>query len=535
MAEERRIRTVFEVAGAEAAAEAVERLAEAFTETELAEVEANAQTLAFEEAIASAEQEARRFAATQSRTSSATSQLSGAAREGTQQAMLFTQRVQGAATAAQALAQAIGAEGAGTALIGRMLSLSSVGTQVGQLFGPTGAVVGGIAGLATATIPALIEALFGVPPAQEIVEAATNRTTQALQAEAQAARDAVGELNAFLTAASTAGRRREAQRGEEAIRDLIAQRDRLRGTGRAIDALEAQGLDDRIRQLSRQVQEELDEIASEEQQLRRAAQQRQASSRDALAEEQAAWEAYNTAVLRGLQQEQEARQRRIELMIETGRKAREEGDRLIAEMVRVHNKRIEVGDEQREREREAHDEARRQNELLIESNREAYQKSRDDTAETAALVDAASRGMASAISEVIAGTKSAEDAFKGLLAGFLQTIAEQALTKAAFEYAEGVAAFARQDYAGGVQHVAAGVAFTGVAIATGAAAGALSAPSPQADRPDRARPADDTGGRTVYVNNWNAPQVVAGTEADVGRTLDRLGRRATQRFGRLAA
>jgi hypothetical protein len=535
VAEERRIRTVFEVVGAESAAETVERLADAFTETERAEVAAQAVSR-FEEAIASAQTESARFASGQLGAASATGEFGDLARESTQQAIQFTQKLAAAAGAVQGLAANIGLEGQAAGLVGRVAALTASGAELGGMFGPQGAIVGGIAGLATATIPQLIEALFGVPPAQEAVEESTRSATDALDAQATAARNARQELQEFLAAASTAGRRRAAQEGAEAVRALIEERDRLMGSGRAIDRLDAMDVEDRIRRLQADVQSDLDEIESEEGQLRRAAAARSGgggrtrAGEKKLAEEQ--------AFIR-LLDEEIAQYDRLSRAAAEAEAANEAMNRERVEQARFAIESEEqLRREQHERELERMRETQAANEALVEANREAYERSREETKDTASLVDAASRGMVRAFSEIASGSKTAEEAFKGLLAGFLESIAEQALTKAAFEYAEGIAAFARYDIAGGAQHIAAGVAFTGVAIATGAAAGALSAPpqgGQQADRPDRTRDTGDGGGKTVFVNNWNAPTVAAGTEADVGRTFDRFGRAAARRFGRLAA
>lgn len=126
--------------------------------------------------------------------------------------------------------------------------------------------------------------------------------------------------------------------------------------------------------------------------------------------------------------------------------------------------------------------------------------------------------MGKSIAAIATGEQTAEEAFQGLAKAFLEMISQYATLKAATEFAEAGAAFARYDYAGGAAHIGAGVAFTAVAVATGVGAAALgSAPSAPA-RPEAGGGTEAAQGGDVIIN-WNSPVITAGTQADLGREL----------------
>lgn len=78
--------------------------------------------------------------------------FSGGARESTQQAIMFTQRLAAAGAAVQSLASAFGSDNASAGLIAKFAQATASGAQLGAVFGPQGALVGGIVG---AAIPAI--------------------------------------------------------------------------------------------------------------------------------------------------------------------------------------------------------------------------------------------------------------------------------------------------------------------------------------------------------------------------------------------
>lgn len=138
-----------------------------------------------------------------------------------------------------------------------------------------------------------------------------------------------------------------------------------------------------------------------------------------------------------------------------------------------------------------------------------------------------------AIDAVVNQGLSGEEAFKMIMASFLKIVSQQATIQAGMEYAFAIKDFASGNYPGGAGHLAAGVAFTAVAVATGVAAGALSKPSPPADTGPTKAPEDQ--GRqersNTMVINFNSPVVTAQTEAGLGIQLRNTIGAADSRFG----
>jgi hypothetical protein len=136
-----------------------------------------------------------------------------------------------------------------------------------------------------------------------------------------------------------------------------------------------------------------------------------------------------------------------------------------------------------------------------------------------------------ALGDIASGEKTAEQAFKGMAKAFLQMISQYTALKAATEFAEAIGAFARYDIPGGAAHLAAGIAFTAVAVATGVGAAAIntSKPTPPA-KPEADRDTGDKGGGGVVIN-WNSPVVTASTRDDLGRELGAMVRAGDARYG----
>ncbi len=155
--------------------------------------------------------------------------------------------------------------------------------------------------------------------------------------------------------------------------------------------------------------------------------------------------------------------------------------------------------------------------------------------ESMPMLQGAVTGLTDALSSVIAGTKSADQAFQGMLSSFLEMIAQQAALEAAKEFASAIGSFASQDYAGGALHLAAGAAWTGVAVAAGAAsiATAPAAESAPANL-NGGSAGDGGGGGSSYTFNINGPVLSAGSRANLGRELSGLTDEGARRFGRAA-
>jgi hypothetical protein len=162
----------------------------------------------------------------------------------------------------------------------------------------------------------------------------------------------------------------------------------------------------------------------------------------------------------------------------------------------------------------------------IEQQREASEQLRADA--EGVLAPAVS-GLTGAISEIVAGTKSADEAFQGLLSSFLSMIAERAALEAAANFAGAIADAASFNFGGAAGKVAAGVAWTAVAVAAG---GAAIATQPQVDNaPREPESTGGGGGGGTVVVNWNSPIVTATTRAELGRDLGQLGREGDRRLG----
>lgn len=204
---------------------------------------------------------------------------------------------------------------------------------------------------------------------------------------------------------------------------------------------------------------------------------------------------------------------------------RERAQEVSAERLRLiqleHDKMNELADQARDAEQARRDEEKAKRERERDEAERQLDEMTSYSQQVVGLVT-------EAIGSIIDGTATAEEAFKGMLAGFLEMIAEQAVLSAAREFAEAIASFARQDYSGGGQHLAAGVAFTALAIAAGAGSAALTKPTAAAPQEGASfGQGSNAGGNTVVIN-WNSPVVTAGTEAALGRRLTGMIQRSAQ-------
>lgn len=194
---------------------------------------------------------------------------------------------------------------------------------------------------------------------------------------------------------------------------------------------------------------------------------------------------------------------------------------------------IEAQDAELERQREVNEalaemenerqERIREGQLAMKENQEAdeersLERRRSLNGELMGLLGDATMAFGKSLAAIATGEQTAEEAFQGLAKAFLEMISQYATLKAATEFADAAASFAKYDYAGGAAHIGAGVAFTAIAVATGVGAAALgSAPSAPA-RPEAGGGAEAAQGGDVVIN-WNSPVITAGTQAELGREL----------------
>jgi hypothetical protein len=422
---------------------------------------------------------------------------------------------------------------------------AQAGAELGRMLGPGGAVVGGIAG--------------GMLPAIERVIRATNEAAQAADRMSEAYRRA-GEqarqalLQARQQADVAAGVFGSDTSDEDLSRLQSERAAAVTGLEREIARLDRSRRRDRVSEDSTtipQLRQEMDAARRELAGIQAEIQRREATAR-------AAQQQRDTAVISGLQEPESRRGggesqadreaaawERYQDALDAALEQQEAAKAAIEEQIALRQQAAEEFEEQEERKRELAAETLR---LQVEAEAEALEEQKDKALEAAeqiadaneARLDAAREqvagykevtdvivgGLTDALASIADGSKTAEQAFLGLLAGFLKFIAEKAALSAAEEAAQAIAAYARYDFGSGAQHTAAAVAFGAVAIAAGAGSAAASSAASSAGRasePERGRSQsnNDSGGGSVVVN-FNAPVLSSDTRAQLGRQIQQL-------------
>jgi len=432
------------------------------------------------------------------------------------------------------------------------------GAELGRMFGPGGAVVGGITG-------GMLPAIERVIRATDEASQAANRMSEAYVRAGEEARRAMlsirqqADVAAGVFGSDTSdddlvGLQQQRSSAIVGLEREIARLDRSRRRdGISEDSTTIPQLRQEVEQARRELAGIQTEIQRREARALADQQQRDAAAiagltpreeqprgggragggESAQEREQAAWDRYNASVLSGLQMQDEARQLLIDTMIAEGQKAEELAqERLDADLAAkasleaVAAREIELIQERVRAQQEADD-------LLIEANRSAYEAHQREVESYQEVTGVIVGGLTDALTAITAGEKTAEEAFSGLLASFLKYIAEQATLKAIFEGAEAISAFASQKYDAGAMHLAAAGAYIGVAVAAGAASVAVasSASGSRQSEPERGRSSSggDGGGGQIVVN-WNSPVVTAGTRAELGRELSQMIGAGQSRF-----
>lgn len=592
MAEERRIKIVFETVGATEGAAAAERFKQSLVEVQEGEGQTAESTAALRAEIEQLKNQVTQLEQAQQRSSASTADLEQGSRRLAQETAQFTLRIAASTNAIASMANALGnsALGGEMGLIGKLATAAGAGAQLGLTFGPGGALVGGILG---AAIPAIDEMLHHTDPLVERM----HQLDQAMQNTARSMREGINtsQMEGAIADRSFRGiddstlrdrgdqqraRQVELQRELDLGRQQIDQlrvRNLLYNTPESI--IEQRNLEQRLRDIPRELlntrslvaaiedeterrheaagaaQDQVDaerrriaasqELHTEqieaERREREAQTARHAASTaadEAYQREQQAWEDYNAAVLRGIEQQINAKERENQI-----------DQRLAAwREQQLHNELAQKAAQERvEHDRQTRAMARMRDQQeadrrLIQANQEHFARSHAQTKDLADLVGGANDSLIEAMTAIATGSRTADEAFKNLLASFLKMIATKAGIAAGEQYAAAIASFADMDEAGGAEHLAAAIAYTAVAVGAGAAGGALSSSSGGAgahgsssrpESPDRSSSSQQSSGKVTYVTNWNAPVAVAGSEEDAGRMLGRLGKRAAQRYGRL--
>lgn len=454
---------------------------------------------------------------------------------------------------------------------------AAAGAQLGAMFGPQGAIVGGITG---ALMPALADLIERFDEAEDAERRLAERMRGDIRTLDEYERS-IRELNAALhqRAVLDAGlgsadqhtaraQQYEAQaRAHEA--EIAAVRRQLHqareahsfwnDTTREINQLterlrELEGMRDTARSLAgsdrsaaARAREELDSITIEdtetaaEEEGRRTREEQQRERERAAREHaeilasnlesfHARMEAAEEAMTSFLQEEN---QRRLDYTIALYEKEREAREQALREQRELEEAEARVKREREAREAEQRrEEQRRAREEAARADRveqERIQKRTDDWNTLFEIGTEVTTTLSDAVADVVLGNKSAEEAFDGLLKAFLEMISEYCSLMAAKEFAEAAAKFGQQDYAGGAMHIAAGVGFTAVAIATGIGAAAINSPPSESkpSEPQSTNAGSQQGGDVVI--HWNSPIVTAQTRAQLGREIRGMVRAAETR------
>jgi len=185
------------------------------------------------------------------------------------------------------------------------------------------------------------------------------------------------------------------------------------------------------------------------------------------------------------------------------------------------------------------DEEREAAELQLELLERAESEAREATARVKAdaegVLGPMLSGLTDALGNIIAGAETADEAFQGLLAGFLEMIAQRAALEAASEFAAAIGDFASQNYSSGALHLAAGAAWTVVAVAAGAGSVAAAPAQTAPVSPETGADAGEGGGGGTNVFNINGTIISAegpGARARAGREIGGLFNEGARRFGR---
>lgn len=183
---EKNVAIVYTVEGVDQATADQERLAGALGETSEALGEATVATERAEQATAS---------------------MGDVATEAGQRMLISQQQISAFASGLGQLSAIIGTDSEAGALMGRMSHFASTGIQIGSIFGPAGAVVGGITGALIPALDSLIASFDGADEAARIANERFGDTTRALNESARAARQAADDLERWDRAAAARQRR----------------------------------------------------------------------------------------------------------------------------------------------------------------------------------------------------------------------------------------------------------------------------------------------------------------------------------------
>jgi hypothetical protein len=478
--------------------------------------------------------------------------LAQAQQQAVQKSIEFTSRIAAATGAIQSLAAAMGTQSDAAGLVSRVAATTAAFTQLGSSLGPVGAAVGAALGIVTSAV----EAVAG---AQEEAARQAAEHAEQLRATAVAAEEAAEAMRRYQSAGSRVSR---AGQGES---DDAAQAQVSRSLrGQFTDASDARTairlIDEHIEQLRESttanrafadaqienlqaaranaeeaigVFERIDGYASDAADSHRGAAEAAHEHAEALR-----WIAqWEDQLYEGERAAQELQLER-DMIDALGGVADAQAvvNGLVEEFNEEKQKALDLVEQEGEAQERLKEKTVEAAEEMADAREKALNAAQEQVEEYGEVTKLLVGGITDAVAAIVEGTKSSEEAFAELLAGFLAWISEKAAINALAEAAEAIGSY--PDPVGMATHAAAAAAWGAVAIAAGAGSAAAGAGARAAGRareaeaePERGRSGDGGGGGGSVVINWNAPVYTSGQRAEMGRELQQMIQAGQQRYG----
>jgi hypothetical protein len=532
----------------------------------------------FGQATQEAGQHLNEFEQDQQRANDGHEQFAQAAQESTQQAIALGQRLQAAASAVQGIAAAFGADGDAAGLIARTTQSSVAFAQLGGTLGPGGALVGAIVGAAIPALTQLMNAEEAAAEAARAHEAAITGVVAAARAQQLEGRRSA-DVSAGTFGSDTSSEQLAAQRAREtALVDerVEAERSTSSPYSRARLAEFIEAAQARIATIDEEIGRRQDLLVVEQESAEAARQRAIAADHEAELAAQAdalneqadgarRLEEQRIAAIEASEAASDAAEaRRAQRVADAAAIAEEAFQQTIARAQLEQDARNHAHDEQMAHyaaieetkariDRQDQEAARvaataltarqrleAQNARQRERLQQQYLASIQDELQA---VNSAGQAIGTAFSNAFQVAIQGQGDFGAALEDGLKQTLLQYGTQMVVEGAGALLtaaglAILNPPAAGGKAIEGAGKIALGVGLGAAGAAingsGAGGGAAPEAPRGAANGPA--SGGAITYVTNLNAPTVMGGTHAEVGRALSRQGEAGRRRYGgRLAA
>lgn len=484
------------------------------------------------------------------RAEGSTRSLAGAATEAGQQAILTQQRISALAAGLSGLGSAIGSDSELGSTLGRMGQLAATGVSLGSMFGPQGAVVGGIIGGAIPALQSLGEQLGLIERAHDTASERTaehSRQVDRLASSAQTAADRLSDLQRAVSARAAQARLDRIVSGdvselspEDAA--LAAEESRRRADAissrvRSIAALGGDwaGIDEGLQEVIAPLEERISQAEARSSSRGRRGGGRGGRRRvDPLEElmQRAAGGSDAVGFAAGLDDIEEGIDRPTSFDVGEGTRRRtRESMQFSPDSARAQIEAIR-------RIRREHDISHRAELDRIKEQEDAWNSFADRMVGTAANLGSQIGG--TIYNAFQTGAKGQEDFDVAMVKGF-KNLAVQFGGQMVNEGIAALLTAAGNTVANppvAATKAAEGAGKLALGIGLGAAGAAIPVPSSgggEQARPPRLGPTGSEGasGGSVIVN-MNAPAVVAGTRAELGREIGTTLRDARNRFGRVS-